>query len=50
MFREGKEEDELKEFSDEIDAWVIDELAKAGLDTAKSVLEQDAEDLIKELI
>ena len=48
VFREGMEEDvELKEFSDEIDAWVIDELAKAGLDTAKSVLEQDAEDLIK---
>jgi len=48
VFREGMEEDvELKEFSDEIDSWVIDELAKAGLDTAKSVLEQDAEDLIK---
>ena len=48
VFREGVEEDvELTEFSDEIDAWVIEELAKAGLDTAKSVLEQDAEDLIK---
>lgn len=48
VFREGVEEDvELTEFSDEIDSWVIDELAKAGLDTAKSVLEQDADDLVK---
>ena len=48
VFRDGVEEDvELTEFSDEIDAWVIEELAKAGLDTAKSVLEQDAADLIK---
>ena len=48
VFREGVEEDvELSEFSDEIDSWVIEELAKAGLDTAKSVLEQDAEDLVK---
>ena len=48
VFREGVEEDvELTEFSDEIDSWIIEELAKAGLDTAKSVLEQDAEDLVK---
>lgn len=48
VFREGVEEDvELSEFSDEIDAWVIEELAKAGLDTAKSVLEQDVDDLVK---
>ena len=48
VFREGVEEDvELTEFSDEIDSWVIGELAKAGLDTAKSVLEQDVEDLVK---
>ena len=48
VFREGVEEDvELTEFSDEIDSWVIEELAKAGLDTAKSVLEQDANDLVK---
>ena len=48
VFREGVEEDvELTEFSDEIDSWVIEELAKAGLDTAKSVLEQDTEDLVK---
>jgi N utilization substance protein A len=48
VFREGVEEDvELSEFSDEIEAWVITELAKAGLDTAKSVLEQDVDDLVK---
>ena len=48
VFREGVEEDvELREFSDEIDVWVIEELAKAGLDTAKSVLEQELVDLVK---
>ena len=48
VFREGVEEDvELTEFSDEIEAWIIEELAKAGLDTAKSVLEQDINDLVK---
>ena len=48
VFREGVEEDvELTEFSDEIESWIIEELAKAGLDTAKSVLEQDANDLVK---
>ena len=35
------------EFKDEIDAWVIEEFRKVGLDTAKSVLELNAEDLIK---
>ncbi|TXD82420.1 transcription termination/antitermination protein NusA [Subsaximicrobium wynnwilliamsii] len=48
VFREGAEEDvELKEFSDEIEDWVIEEFKKAGLDTAKSVLEQEIEDLVK---
>ncbi|MBU2940089.1 transcription termination factor NusA [Lacinutrix sp. C3R15] len=48
VFREGAEEDvELREFSDEIDGWIIDEFSKAGLDTAKSVLEQEVEDLVK---
>ncbi|MCK0108476.1 transcription termination factor NusA [Flavobacteriaceae bacterium S0825] len=48
VFREGVEEDvELSEFSDEIDPWIIEELAKVGLDTAKSVLEQDVDDLVK---
>ncbi len=48
VFREGAEEDvELSEFTDEIEGWVIEEFSKAGLDTAKSILEQDVEDLVK---
>jgi len=48
VFREGVEEDvELSEFSDEIEAWVIAEFSKVGLDTAKSILEQDVDDLVK---
>ncbi|MFQ3341612.1 MAG: N utilization substance protein A [Flavobacteriaceae bacterium] len=48
VFREGLEEDiELKEFSDEIEGWVIEEFKKVGLDTAKSVLELESADLIK---
>jgi N utilization substance protein A len=48
VFREGAEEDvELKEFSDEIESWIIEEFSKAGLDTAKSILEQDVADLVK---
>ena len=47
VFREGIEEDvELTEFSDEIEEWVIAEFKKIGLDTARSVLEQDINDLI----
>lgn len=48
VYREGMEEDvELTEFSDEIEAWVIEEFKKVGLDTAKSVLEQEVGDLVK---
>ena len=52
VIREGniaEEEDdvELTEFSDEIDGWVIDEFAKIGLDTARSILKQDVEDLVR---
>ena len=48
VFREGAEEDvELSEFTDEIEGWIIAEFSKAGLDTAKSVLEQDVVDLVK---
>ncbi|HLT53292.1 MAG TPA: transcription termination factor NusA [Flavobacteriaceae bacterium] len=48
VFREGAEEDvELKEFSDEIDEWIIEEFSRVGLDTAKSILELDVEDLVK---
>lgn len=38
---------ELREFSDEIDAWVIEEFEKIGLDTARSILGQDVEDLVR---
>ena len=48
VFREGAEEDvELSEFTDEIEGWIIAEFSKAGLDTAKSILEQDVDDLVK---
>ena len=48
VYREGAEEDvELTEFSDEIESWVIEEFRKVGLDTAKSVLEQEVSDLVK---
>ena len=38
---------ELTEFSDEIEGWVIEEFAKIGLDTAKSILKQDVNDLVR---
>lgn len=48
VFREGVEEDvELTEFSDEIEGWVISEFSKVGLDTARSILDRDVDDLIK---
>ena len=52
VIREGnvaEEEDdvELTEFSDEIEAWVIEEFAKIGLDTARSILKQEVEDLVR---
>mgnify|MGYP000265303909 FL=1 len=48
VFREGVEEDvELSEFSDEIEGWVIAEFSKVGLDTARSILDRDVDDLIK---
>lgn len=43
---EFEEEDvDLDEFADEIENWVIDELKRIGLDTAKSVLNLSKEDL-----
>jgi len=51
VFRETFEaEDEdvaLTEFSDEIDAWVLEELKRVGLDTARSVLALTKEDLLR---
>ncbi len=37
----------IEEFGDEIDQWMIDELKKIGLDTAKSVLNLSVEDLVR---
>ena len=42
-----QEDVDLEEFSDEIDSWILDELKKAGCDTAKSVLELPMDDLVK---
>ncbi|MBS2097761.1 transcription termination factor NusA [Carboxylicivirga linearis] len=50
VYREVDEDDEdvkLDEFSDEIEAWVLDELKAIGCDTAKSVLDLSLEDLVK---
>ncbi len=46
--REQDDEDvELTEFGDEIDDWIIEEFKKIGLDTAKSVLANDVDDLVR---
>lgn len=51
VFREDadiQDEDvDLREFSDEIEGWVIDELKRIGLDTAKSVLALNSEELVR---
>jgi transcription termination/antitermination protein NusA len=51
VFREldgAQEEDvDLDEFSDEIESWVIDELKRIGLDSAKSVLALNKEELVR---
>ena len=51
VFREldGAEDEDvdLDEFSDEIESWVIDELKRIGLDTAKSVLTLSADELTR---
>ena len=49
VYREGisDEDIELTEFDDEIEGWVLEELQKAGLDTAKSVLELSPEELMQ---
>jgi N utilization substance protein A len=45
---ESEEEDvDLLEFGDEIEGWIIDELKKTGLDTARSVLSLTKEDLTR---
>ncbi|HLQ99235.1 MAG TPA: transcription termination factor NusA [Sphingobacterium sp.] len=42
-----EEDVDIDEFADEIDDWIIDELKRIGLDSAKSVLELSAEELIR---
>lgn len=41
------EDVDLDEFSDEIESWVLDELKRIGLDTAKSVLALSEEELVR---
>ncbi|GCC50882.1 transcription termination/antitermination protein NusA [Chryseotalea sanaruensis] len=41
------EDVDLVEFSDEIESWIIDELKRIGLDTAKSVLALSKEELVR---
>ena len=48
VYRETSEVEEdvdIEEFADEIESWVIDELKRVGLDTAKSVLALSVEEL-----
>ncbi|WP_353720838.1 transcription termination factor NusA [Dyadobacter sp. 676] len=51
VFRDIEEQNDedvdLTEFQDEIDEWIIDELHKIGLDTAKSVLALSKEELVR---
>ncbi len=52
VFRDTMEEGEdfdidLDEFSDEIESWIIDELKAIGCDTARSVLELNADELVR---
>jgi N utilization substance protein A len=46
---EGQQEEDvdLDEFSDEIEAWVLEELKRIGLDTAKSVLNLNKDELVR---
>ncbi|UYQ92713.1 transcription termination factor NusA [Chitinophaga horti] len=52
VFRDEQQEQaefdiDLEEFSDEIEAWIIDELKRIGCDTARSVLELTSEELVR---
>jgi N utilization substance protein A len=50
VFREtdpDEEDVDLDEFADEIDNWIIDEFKAIGLDTAKSVLGESIDDLVR---
>jgi N utilization substance protein A len=41
------EDVDIQEFSDEIEQWIIDEFKAVGLDTAKSIINLNLEDLVK---
>jgi N utilization substance protein A len=50
VYRENDEVEEdvdIEEFADEIDSWIIDELKRVGLDSAKSVLALSHEELVR---
>lgn len=51
VFREldgtSEEDVDLDEFTDELEDWIIDELKRVGLDTAKSVLKLGSDDLVR---
>lgn len=50
VYRENDEFEEdvdIEEFADEIDSWIIDELKRVGLDSAKSVLALSHEELVR---
>jgi len=50
VFRDSNDENydvDLEEFTDEIDAWIIDELKAIGCDTARSVLSLAPEELVR---
>ena len=47
VYREGSDDLDLSEFSEEIEQWVIDALRGIGCDSAKSVLELSKEELIR---
>ncbi len=51
VYRDVEEDDSddvaLDEFTDEIEGWVIDALKAIGCDSAKSVIEQSVEELVK---
>lgn len=50
VFRDTEDEEvdiAIEEFSDEIDAWIIEELKKIGCDTAKSVLELSQSEVVR---
>lgn len=50
VYRDSEEDAEdvsIDEFSDEIEAWILDQFKSIGCDTAKSVLELSDEELVK---